>query len=248
MKPILILQRKCLYYLVEPSVSFPSINELLTYYIDNQVSISKHEQFFLKQPIYKEIKFKESEQISVDHNDILFDDAPVHTERLSHIYFATLKHFKQRVTVKKCVSGQFSEKQQFLQEANMLKKLEHSNVIKLLSICNKDEAICTVLEVMSGNFLQILQESGNGLTTYQLTSFMLDAAMGMEYLSSQNYIHMNLCAMSCMVRFNDHDKVLKICDFSMCRKVKNGYHAMEGDAKDYMSIRWTAFEVCVNIN
>ena len=160
----------------------------------------------------------------------------------------------QRVIVKKFLFDQSSEKQQeanilhkqvFLQEANILQHLKHSNIIKLLSVCDNNEFTCIVLEMMSENFLWFLQESRNNLPTYQLTSFLLDAAMGMEYLTSQNYIHMNLSAMNCMIRFNDHATVLKIFNFSKCRKAENRIFVLQDDADNYISIRWTAPEVRV---
>ena len=161
------------------------------------------------------------------------------------MYFATLKDSMQRVIVKKCLSDQSSEKQVFLQEANILKQLKHSNIIKLLSVCDNNESVCIVLEMMSENFLRFLQDSQNSLTTYQLTSCLLDAAMGMEYLTSQYYIHMNLSAMSCMIRINDHAIVLKFFNFSKCRKAENGIFVLQDDAVSYISVRWAAPEVCM---
>ena len=109
-------------------------------------------------------------------------------------------------------------------------------------MCDDEKPVYIVLEMMRGNFLQFLHELGKSLTTYQLTSFMLDAATGMQYLTSQNYIHRNLSARSCMVKLNGD--VLKICDFSMCTKVENGLFIMEGDEANYISVKWAAPEVC----
>lgn len=157
-----------------------------------------------------------------------------------------MKDSKQRVTVKKCLSVQPSVKEPLLKEVRILKQLKHTNIVKLISTCNNDESIYVVLEMIHRNFLWFLQEPGNSLTTGQLTSFLLDAAMGMEYLTSQNFAHINLSARSCMIGLNDHGTtVLKIFDFSMCRKVKNGLLVIQDDTKNYISIRWTAPEVHV---
>ena len=128
-----------------------------------------------------------------------------------------------------------------MQEANILRQLKHSNIVTLLSICDDEKPVYIVLEMMRRNFLQFLHELGNSLTTCQLTSFMLDAAMAMEYLTSQNYIHRNLSARSCMVKMNGD--VLKIFDFSMCTKVKNGWCVMEDDEANYISVKRAAPEV-----
>ena len=219
------------------SSKFPSISEFLTYYVEKQISITKGNQCFLKQPVYKQI----------DYDNLLLDDKPLHTKTSSCIYFATLKDSKKRVIVKKSLSDQASEKQMFLQEANILKRLKHSNIIKLLSVCDINESVCIVLEMMAEIFLWFLQDSKNSLTTYQLTSFLLDAAMAMEYLTSQNYIHMDLSAKNCMIKFNDHAIVLKIFNFSKCRKAENGLFILQDSADSYISIRWAAPEVCIYI-
>ena len=219
------------------SAKFSSISGFLTFHVEKQISITRNYQFFLKQPVYKQI----------DYDNVLLDDKPLYTKKSSSIYFATLKDSKKRVIVKKCLSDQASEKQMFLQEANILKRLKHSNIIKLLSVCDINESVCIALEMMDENFLWFLQESKNSLTTYQLTSFLLDAAMAMEYLTSQNYIHMDLSARNCMIRFNDHAIVLKIFNFSKCRKAENGLFVLQDDADSYISIRWAAPEVCIYI-
>ena len=158
-----------------------------------------------------------------------------------------MKDSKKRVIVKKCLFDQPSEKQAFLQEADILKQLKHSNIIKLLSVCDINESTYIVLEMMSENFLWFLQESKNGLTAYQLTSLLLDAAMAMEYLTSQNYIHMDLSARNCMIRFDDHAVVLKIFNFSKCRKAENGLFVLQDDADSCVSIRWAAPEVYIRM-
>ena len=174
------------------------------------------------------------------HDSIIFDDTPIEVERTGCIYFGTLKHSCKRVTIKTCSSKQVYDQQQFLQEANILRHLEHSNIVKLLSVCDEEKPIYIALEMMRGNFLHFLHELGDSLTTYELTRFLLDAAMGMEYLTSQNYIHRNLSAKSCMIKL-DAD-VLKIFDFSMCTKVDHGLYVTEDD-KDNIPVRWAAPEV-----
>ena len=193
----------------------------------------------MKQPVCKQIKF--NEQRTIRHGNIIFDDKPIEVERSGCIYFATLKHSSERVTIKTCYSRQFYDQQQFLQEAKILKQLKHSNIVKLLSVCDDEKPIYTVLEMMQGNFLKLLHELGDSLATHQLTSFLLDAAKGMEYLTSQNYIHRNLSARSCMIEKDGN--TLKIFDFSMCTKAENGLCIMEVDEESSISVRRAAPEV-----
>ena len=193
----------------------------------------------MKQPVCKQIKF--NEQRTIRHGNIIFDDKPIEVERSGCIYFATLKHSSERVTIKTCYSRQFYDQQQFLQEAKILKQLKNSNIVKLLSVCDDEKPIYTVLEMMQGNFLKLLHELGDSLATHQLTSFLLDAAKGMEYLTSQNYIHRNLSARSCMIEKDGN--TLKIFDFSMCTKVENGLCVIEANEENCISVKWAAPEV-----
>ena len=235
---IIVIKGECAYGF-QGADAFPSIAALLTHYIENQISIHGSQQFFLRQPVCKQIKI--NGQHPINHKSIIFDERPIEVERSGHIYFATLMPSSERVTVKKCSSHKFYDEQQFLQEANILRQLKHANIVTLLSVCDDEKPFYIVLEMMRGNFLQFLHELGNSLSTHQLTSFLLDAAMGMEYLTSQNYIHRNLSARSCMVQL--HGNVLKIFDFSMCTKVKSGLFTMEDDELNCISAKWAAPEV-----
>ena len=226
-------------YGLHGSEVFPSIAALLTHYIENQIPIPEYHQFYLRQPVCKQIKF--NEQRTIRRHNIIFDDKPIEVKKSSSIYFATLKYSSERVTIKTCYSRRFSGQQQFLQEAKFLTRLKHANIVKLLSVCDDEKPIYTVLEIMLGNFLQLLHELGDSLSTHQLTSFLLDAAKGMEYLTSQNYIHRNLSASSCMIEKDGN--TLKIFDFSMCTKVENGLYIIEANEENRISARWAAPEV-----
>ena len=225
------------------SEAFSSIAALLTHHIENQVPIPGYDQFYLKHPVCKQITF--NEQHVINHDSIIFDDRPIEIERSGCMYFANLKHSSERVTIKTCYSKQFYDQQQFLQEANILKQLKQPNIVKLLSVRDNEKPIYIVLEMMQANFLQFLHELGDSLSAHQLTSFLLDAAMGMEYLASQNYIHRNLSARSCMIKPDMN--TLKIFDFSMCTKVQNGLCVMEANEENCISMRWAAPEVATTL-
>ena len=201
-----------------------------------------YDQFYLKQTVCKHITF--NEQRAIRHKSIIFDDKPIEVERSGCIYFVTLKHSSERVTIKTCYSKQFYDQQQFLQEANILRQLKHSNIIKLLSVCDNERPIYIVFEMMQENFLKLLHELGDSLSTHQLTSYLLDAAKGMEYLTSQSYIHRNLSARSCTIEKDGN--TLKIFDFSMCTKVESGLCIMEADEESSISVRCAAPEVIQN--
>ena len=109
---------------------------------------------------------------------------------------------------------------------------------------DNERPIYIVFEMMQENFLKLLHELGDSLSTHQLTSYLLDAAKGMEYLTSQSYIHRNLSARSCTIEKDGN--TLKIFDFSMCTKVESGLCIMEADEESSISVRCAAPEVIQN--
>ena len=60
------------------------------------------------------------------------------------IYF-----FKVAVAVKTLKAGSsVEEKIDFLSEADMMKRFEHKNIVKLLGVCTRNEPVYTVMEYM----------------------------------------------------------------------------------------------------
>ena len=65
-----------------------------------------------------------------------------------------------------------------------------------------------------------LRSAGNTITYKTGLQFMLEAASGMEYLSSKHVIHRDLASRNCLL---DDKLVLKISDFGLARQVDNSY-------------------------
>ena len=57
--------------------------------------------------------------------------------------------FKVAVAVKTLKAGSsVEEKIDFLSEADMMKRFEHKNIVKLLGVCTRNEPVYTVMEYM----------------------------------------------------------------------------------------------------
>ena len=143
------------------------------------------------------------------------------------------------VAVKVCCA----DKEQFFYEAKLLEQFRHPNIVKLFSMCIETEPMYIVLEMMSGgDFLTFLRKDGIHQTQYQLTKFSLDAALGMEYLSSQNCLHQNLTARSCLV--GTKNEVLKISDFSLCKMAEKRMCSQSRNSRvRNIPVKWIAPEV-----
>ncbi|XP_022048031.2 tyrosine-protein kinase Mer [Acanthochromis polyacanthus] len=157
----------------------------------------------------------------------------------------------EKVAVKTMKLDSFSQREieEFLNEAACMKDFNHPNVIKLLGVC---------LEVGSGHFPKPmvilpfmkygdlhsfllrsrLGESSLFLPTQTLLKFMVDIALGMEYLSGRNFLHRDLAARNCMLR---DDMTVCVADFGLSKKIYSGDYYRQGRIAK-MPVKWIAVE------
>ena len=66
-----------------------------------------------------------------------------------YIHYYNVLFFKVAVAVKTLKAGSsVEEKIDFLSEADMMKRFEHKNIVKLLGVCTRNEPVYTVMEYM----------------------------------------------------------------------------------------------------
>ncbi|XP_058508215.1 tyrosine-protein kinase Mer [Solea solea] len=157
----------------------------------------------------------------------------------------------EKVAVKTMKLDSFSQREieEFLNEAACMKDFNHPNVISLLGVC---------LEVGSGHFPKPmvilpfmkygdlhsfllrsrLGESPMFLPTQTLLKFMVDIALGMEYLSGRNFLHRDLAARNCMLR---DDMTVCVADFGLSKKIYSGDYYRQGRIAK-MPVKWIAVE------
>lgn len=76
------------------------------------------------------------------------------------------------------------------------------------------------------------------LPTQMLLKFMIDIALGMEYLSSRNFLHRDLAARNCMLR---DDMSVCVADFGLSKKIYSGDYYRQGRIAK-MPVKWIAVE------
>ncbi|XP_068580867.1 tyrosine-protein kinase Mer [Cebidichthys violaceus] len=157
----------------------------------------------------------------------------------------------EKVAVKTMKLESFSQREieEFLNEAACMKDFNHLNVIRLLGVC---------LEVGAGHFPKPmvilpfmkygdlhsfllrsrLGESPLFLPTQTLLKFMVDIALGMEYLSGRNFLHRDLAARNCMLR---DDMTVCVADFGLSKKIYSGDYYRQGRIAK-MPVKWIAVE------
>ncbi|XP_071755323.1 tyrosine-protein kinase FRK [Centroberyx gerrardi] len=132
--------------------------------------------------------------------------------------------------------------QDFLREAQMMKKLRHPKLIQLYAVCTLEEPIYIITELMNnGSLLEYLQkDKGAKLRISDQIEIAAQVASGMAFLELQNYIHRDLAARNVLVGENN---ICKVADFGLARvfmmESENVYEAKEGTK---FPVKWTAPE------
>ncbi|XP_029657270.1 tyrosine-protein kinase Lyn-like [Octopus sinensis] len=92
------------------------------------------------------------------------------------------------------VKNQTVDKKLFLQEAKLMYRLDHKNLVKLLGISFNDDSVVLVLEFMERGQLRNLLRADNGknISADLLARIALQVTFGMIYLEEMNLVHRDL--------------------------------------------------------
>jgi LIM domain kinase 1 len=109
----------------------------------------------------------------------------------------------------------------FLKEAQVLRNLNHPNIIKFIGIMfTKEKHLNLILEYIGGGTLKdIIHNISNVLPWKLRVGYARDIAAAMEYLHSLNIIHRDLKSDNCLVRENGRSVV--VADFGLSRIINN---------------------------
>uniref|UniRef100_A0A452HLB3 Tyrosine-protein kinase Mer n=1 Tax=Gopherus agassizii TaxID=38772 RepID=A0A452HLB3_9SAUR len=143
----------------------------------------------------------------------------------------------QKVAVKTMKLEDFSQREieEFLSEAACMKDFDHPNVIRLL--------VALTPFGLHGTFTCFLYVQTSSLSSQHvplqtLLKFMVDIALGMEYLSTRQFLHRDLAARNCMLR---DDMTVCVADFGLSKKIYSGDYYRQGRIAK-MPVKWIAIE------
>ena len=135
----------------------------------------------------------------------------------------------------------------FLNEANILKKLRHDNIIQLYGVYTREHPFYIVTESMENDNLKeyLKTKRGSHLTPSELIDIAAQVANGMIYLGEQDYIHCDLRAENILVQEKDYGSVItytvKIANFHLAQHL-NGNKYCTIEKETHLATRWMAPE------
>ena len=136
----------------------------------------------------------------------------------------------------------FMNENQFLEAAELMKQLKHSNIIKIYGICRKEKPLCIIAEFMTvGNLQAYLRKVANVLEQSQVIDMGAQIASGMAYLESKNCIHRNLRAKNVLLTESAQKLICKVANFSYARIISEN-NCVKTAASEKFPIKWIAPE------
>ncbi|XP_077083909.1 uncharacterized protein LOC143736970 [Siphateles boraxobius] len=158
-----------------------------------------------------------------------------------------------RVAVKTSKDAIYSKEdlEYFLKEAEIMKRFDHVNVVKLLGVAlERDPESSIIVPLVILPFMahrdlhSFLKATRYGdvpmcLPHQRLLHFMIDIAAGMEYLSLQGFLHRDLAARNCML---GDDLRVCVADFGLSKQIYSSNYYRHKNWTIKLPVRWMALE------
>ncbi|KAH9626362.1 hypothetical protein KSS87_010056 [Heliosperma pusillum] len=126
---------------------------------------------------------------------------------------------------------------EFFQEVNIMRKIQHKNVVQFIGACTKHPNLFLLTEYMpKGNLYDFMHKRKRVLEFQLLLRAAIDISSGMDYLHQNNIIHRDLKSANLLM---GEDGVIKVADFGIAR-VQMQPGVMTAETGTY---RWMAPEV-----
>ncbi|KAM4771253.1 tyrosine-protein kinase Blk [Rhinophrynus dorsalis] len=218
-------------YYISPTLIFPSLQELVKHYSRRTDGLCQR----LTQPCQQQAQNQwQTDEWEIPRSSLKLVKK-LGAGQFGEVWMGYYKN-SQKVAIKTLKEGSMSPKA-FLEEANLMKTLQHDKLVRLFAVVTK-EPIYIVTEYMAnGSLLDFLKtEEGECTVFRKLVDMAAQVAEGMAYIEKKNYIHRDLRAANVLV---SDILCCKVGDFGLARVIDTEYTAREGTK---FPIKWTAPE------
>lgn len=142
------------------------------------------------------------------------------------------KHFNTPVALKfSKLNATCEERFDFLYEAEIMRKLNHPNIVELKGTSEDDNRMYIVMELMNQgdlkSYLRRLKHLVDGIdgeppnrevSSHRLTRMAMDIAKGLSYLAANKFVHRDIALRNCVMNLKQNgDFVVKLADFGLTR-------------------------------
>ena len=229
-------------FFVTRRVTFETIPELIQYYekqADGLCVNLKAPCLISEKPQTAGLSREANEAWEIDRKSIRFVKK-LGADQFSEVWLGVW-NVTTEIAVKTLKPGTIGTSE-FLEEAALMKKLRHPNLMQLYAVCTKEEPIYIITEFMKHrSLLEYLRSDGRSLKLPQLLDVGAQVAAGMAYLEEQCYIHQDLAARSILV--GEH-LICKISDFKLVQFLDDdGIYEVPTGTK--FPVKWIAPEAAL---
>ncbi|XP_061602384.1 tyrosine-protein kinase Blk [Cololabis saira] len=219
-------------YYISPSNTFPSLQELVNYYSRTADGLCQRLHGPCKQKTPQQPWAQDEWEIP---RETLKMVKKLGAGQFGEVWMGYYKN-TQKVAVKTLKEGTMGP-EAFLQEANLMKQLQHERLVRLHAVVTREPILIVTEFMVNGCLLDFLKsDEGKKLKINKLIDMSAQITEGMAYIEKKNYIHRDLRAANILVNETLH---CKVADFGLARIIETEYTAQEG-AK--FPIKWTAPE------
>lgn len=224
-------------YFVATKMTFRTVTDLISYYSQQSYGLCHK----LVRPCPKpKPKFWPDRGDEIQRSELRFVRA-IGTGCFGEVYYGFYRETTE-VAIKTLKQGTMSP-QAFLEEAVIMRKCRHSNLVPLYGVCSQEEPLLIITEFMrNGSLLEYLRNNteGKNLKLPDLMDMASQIAYGMAYLEQEKLIHRDLAARNILVGEN---RIVKVADFGLARVIEDSEYTARQGAK--FPIKWTAPEAAM---
>jgi serine/threonine protein kinase len=140
------------------------------------------------------------------------------------------KESNEEVAIKKMKKKFYSwEECMALREIKSLRKLNHTNIVKLKEVIRVNDDLYFVFEYMEKNVYEIMKDRTVDFPENQIKSIMYQTLLGLAYMHKHGFFHRDLKPENLLCKGD----AVKIADFGLAREIRS-----KPPFTDYVSTRW----------